>query len=103
MTAVAGHVKTTDGEQAPIVSRVSRLTHPPPLQRGAKLLVYGSGVPAPWNAHGPGGDKEEEEGQGKKGGLGDARLFATWEVETKDFRVGIGTRRTRSRVQRTSE
>ncbi|KAG6898019.1 hypothetical protein C0992_007015 [Termitomyces sp. T32_za158] len=88
---------------APIVSRVSRLTHPPPLQRGTKLLVYGNGVPAPWNANGPGGDKEEDEGQGKKSGLGDARLFATWEVEAKDFRVGIGPRRTRSRVQRTSE
>ncbi|KAG6820539.1 hypothetical protein H0H93_015710 [Arthromyces matolae] len=74
----------------PIVSRVSRLTHPPPLQRGTKLLVYGGGVPAPWNANAlPAGDvkdKEDPEGKTNKAALSDARLFATWEVETKDFR-----------------
>ncbi|KAG6855968.1 hypothetical protein H0H87_008909 [Tephrocybe sp. NHM501043] len=76
----------------PILSRTSRLTHPPPLQRGTKLLVYGSGVPAPWNANAvppvEGGADEEKEKK-EKAALGDARLYATWEVENKDFRVGI--------------
>ncbi|KAG6813543.1 hypothetical protein H0H92_009935 [Tricholoma furcatifolium] len=79
----------------PIVSRTSRLTHPPPLQRGAKLLVYGGGLPAPWNANplpGTAGEKEEKE-ETNKAILGDARLYATWEVESKDFRSGIMPRR----------
>ncbi|KAG5635122.1 hypothetical protein H0H81_012382 [Sphagnurus paluster] len=90
-----------------ILSRTSRLTHPPPLQRGSKLLVYGTGVPAPWNANAlPPGDgpvpakakekekeKDEEREDGPKPVLPDARLYATWECETKDFRVPIVARR----------
>ncbi|KAG6852764.1 hypothetical protein C0991_009261 [Blastosporella zonata] len=80
----------------PIVSRTNRLTHPPPLQRGTELLVYGTGVPAPWNANvlppvDGAGDEEKE--KAVKAALGDARLYATWKVENKDFRVGIAPRR----------
>ncbi|GLB44098.1 putative bromodomain associated [Lyophyllum shimeji] len=86
-----------------ILSRTSRLTHPPPLQRGTKLLVYGGGVPAPWNANAlpagdavpgtPGGGKEKDGEEGAaKAVLPDARLYATWESETKDFRVPLATR-----------
>ncbi|KAF5376114.1 hypothetical protein D9615_007772 [Tricholomella constricta] len=92
---------------ATILSRTSRLTHPPPLQRGPKLLVYGGGVPAPWNANAlpaagevPGtpavgsrakDSKDKDEGP-VKATLPDARLYATWECEVKDFRVPLVTR-----------
>ncbi|KAF8064130.1 hypothetical protein FPV67DRAFT_203653 [Lyophyllum atratum] len=93
-----------------VLSRTSRLTHPPPLQRGQKLLLYGSGVPAPWNANAlppadavPGTPVVGSKGKDKEGGkdndataekaaLPDARLYATWECETKDFRSPLSTR-----------
>ncbi|KAG5641226.1 hypothetical protein DXG03_005692 [Asterophora parasitica] len=96
-----------------VLSRTTRLSHPPPLQRGPKLLVYGGGVPAPWNANAlppadapPGTpalskpkdkDKEREERDEpkEKPALPDARLYATWEVESKDFRVPLVVRRGR--------
>ncbi|KAG6915093.1 hypothetical protein DXG01_013472 [Tephrocybe rancida] len=84
-----------------IMMRTGRLSHPPPLQRGAKPLVYGTGVPAPWNANvlpPVDGTGEEEKEKKEKAALGDARLYATWEVENKDFRVGIAPRRTRNNV-----
>ncbi|KAF9460465.1 hypothetical protein BDZ94DRAFT_1324056 [Collybia nuda] len=91
-----------------ILSRTSRLTHPPVLQRGSKHLVYGPGVPAPWNANTiPPSDaipptpmtaklKEIPNGVGGKGGdppakpvLPDARLYATWDYEPRDFKVPL--------------
>jgi hypothetical protein len=86
------------------------LSHPPVLHRGAKALVYGPGVPAPWNSNLPG-----QEGNGAGGSLlkdttannngapkpllPDARLYATWDYDTKDFRVAIAPlARTRSRM-----
>ncbi|KAJ7216192.1 hypothetical protein B0H12DRAFT_1241871 [Mycena haematopus] len=75
-----------------VYARVTRLAHPPPLARGAKLLKYGPGVPAPWNppekrTDGAGADAEgaakDRDGAAK---IADARVYATWEYEAKDFR-----------------
>ncbi|KAF8901049.1 hypothetical protein CPB84DRAFT_1680169 [Gymnopilus junonius] len=91
-----------------ILARTSRLSHPPVLHRGNKPLTYGTGIPAPWNANaittGPDGavvptpqsTKPKELAQtanGKeppvKATLPDAKLFATWDYESKDFRVPL--------------
>ena len=87
------------------------MSHPPVLHRGSKALVYGPGSPAPWNSNLPG-----QEGNGTGGSLPkdsstansngapkpllpDARLYATWDYDTKDFRVAIAPlARTRSRM-----
>ncbi|KAJ7075631.1 hypothetical protein B0H15DRAFT_916670 [Mycena belliarum] len=73
----------------PIYARVTRLTHPPPLARGTTLLKYGSGVPAPWNApEDRAGDKDvTKEREAREVKIPDARVYATWEYETKDFRT----------------
>ncbi|KAJ7670527.1 hypothetical protein B0H17DRAFT_1141756 [Mycena rosella] len=71
----------------PIYHRVTRLNHPPPLARGAKLLKYGPGVPAPWNAP---EDKDKDavkERDAREAKIPDARVYATWEYETKDYRT----------------
>jgi len=102
--------------QPAILARTSRLSHPPVLQRGSKLLVYGPGVPAPWNAHtltpadavppmsaklkeGINGISGKSEDSLVKPVLPDARLYATWDYEPKDFRVPLGpTLRARGRM-----
>ncbi|CAA7261949.1 unnamed protein product [Cyclocybe aegerita] len=89
-----------------ILARTSRLSHPPILYRGTKPLIYGSGTPAPWNANAisVGGDavpttpatskpKDAPGANGKdspeKPVLPDARLFATWDYDTKDFKAPL--------------
>ena len=99
--------------QPAILARTSRLTHPPPLQRGSKLLVYGNGIPAPWNANVfPSADmppptpavakskeKEKETERQIKPAVPDARLYATWDYEVKDFRVSLApTMRNRGKM-----
>lgn len=96
-----------------IYTRTSRLTHPLPLQRGPKPLVYGSGIPAPWNANAPPTidtrpstpgaaklkDKEKETADAAaKPVLPDARFYATWDYETKDFKIPL-TSMVRSRTR----
>ncbi|CAK5271037.1 unnamed protein product [Mycena citricolor] len=71
-----------------IYNRLTRINHPPPLTRGAKSLTYGPGVPAPWNAP----DNKEENAKdrdSREPKVVDARVFATWEYEAKDFRNPI--------------
>lgn len=77
----------------PINARVTRLAHPPALLRGAKPLTYGPGVPAPWNAPAdkdPPAVKDAKEQKERErdaaAKIPDARVYATWEYETKDFR-----------------
>jgi len=87
-----------------ILTRTSRLSHPPVLHRGSKPLIYGSGIPAPWNANPlpsidpipstPLAAKPKDSMlNGKdlppKPIISDARLYATWDYETKDFRVPL--------------
>ncbi|KAF7326918.1 BTP domain-containing protein [Mycena venus] len=49
-----------------VYARVTKLAHPPPLTRGQKLLKYGPGVPAPWNApERRSGDADGEGGGGE--------------------------------------
>ncbi|KAJ7141835.1 hypothetical protein C8R43DRAFT_1071442, partial [Mycena crocata] len=75
---------------SPIYARVTRLTHPPPLVRGSKFLKYGPGVPAPWNAPegAVGADKDgAKERDAREAKIPDARVYATWEYETKDHRM----------------
>ncbi|KAF7307686.1 BTP domain-containing protein [Mycena kentingensis (nom. inval.)] len=67
-----------------IYKRVSTLGHPPPLTRGPKLLTYGSGVSAPWNT--PDNASQEKEGPPR---MPNARVFATWDYDVKDFRVPL--------------
>ncbi|KAJ3512170.1 hypothetical protein NLJ89_g3678 [Agrocybe chaxingu] len=95
--------------QPAILARTSRLSHPPILYRGTKPLIYGSGIPAPWNANAisVGGDavpatpatskpKDAPGANGKdspeKPILPDARLFATWDYDTKDFKAPLAPR-----------
>ena len=99
--------------QPAILTRTSRLSHPPVLQRGSKLLVYGPGVPAPWNTNsatsadaappmsakpkeGVNGTNVKSEDSLVKPVLPDARVYATWDYDPKDFRVPLGSS-TRSR------
>ncbi|KAJ7484081.1 hypothetical protein B0H11DRAFT_1196802 [Mycena galericulata] len=75
----------------PIYARATRLAHPLPLMRGAKQLTYGPGVPAPWNspaaaAGGGSADAEPKERDAREARIPDARVLATWEYESKDFR-----------------
>ncbi|KAF9477471.1 hypothetical protein BDN70DRAFT_881178 [Pholiota conissans] len=101
-----------------ILTRTSRLSHPPVLHRGTKPLLYGSGIAAPWNANavttGPDGpilptpvtskpkDGPTANGNAAANGIGgkdttakpvlpDARLFATWDYEAKDFRIPLNS------------
>lgn len=96
------------------MSRTSRLTHPPVLHRGTKPLIYGSGIPAPWNSNPvpaagdvapsvPNISKPKElpndKDLGQKPPIQDARLYATWDYEPKDFKVPLAPlTRTRSRI-----
>ncbi|PPR02830.1 hypothetical protein CVT24_002227 [Panaeolus cyanescens] len=93
-----------------IHTRTTRLSHPPVLHRGTKPLLYGAGIPAPWNMNalpdGPsapgappptpkdkdGGEKDSSD-KAAKPLLPDARLYATWDHETKDFKVPLTSHR----------
>ncbi|KAF4612033.1 hypothetical protein D9613_003808 [Agrocybe pediades] len=100
-----------------ILTRTSRLSHPPVLHRGNKPLIYGNGIAAPWNANavppGPDGapgttpstskSKETPSTNAKESPVKpvfpDARLFATWDYDTKDFRIPLHpSARVRNRV-----
>lgn len=79
------------------------MTHPPPLSRANKTLTYGVGVAAPWNANNPSAVdnapiptivKESSSSQlnGKAApppALPDAKLYATWDHDHKDFRAPL--------------
>ena len=85
-------------------TRVTKLSHPPVLTRGEQKLTYGPGVPAPWNSGSSAGaavsgtpvaTKGKELPVPGPGGIGkdaatkpipDAKLFATWDYETKSFK-----------------
>ena len=77
--------------------------HPPVLSRGTQKLTYGPGISAPWNSgpalptttpvpNGVKGlkkeDKEKEKDAQPKP-LPDARLYATWNWEEKNYRDPI--------------
>lgn len=75
--------------------------HPPVLSRGAQKLTYGPGINAPWNS-GPAGPattpapssakvlkKEERDTREQPKPLPDARLYATWSWEEKNFRESL--------------
>ncbi|KAF5353324.1 hypothetical protein D9756_008101 [Leucocoprinus leucothites] len=104
-----------------VMNRITRLAHPPVLNRGTKPLLYGRGIPAPWNSHAlpssDGGgipptpisasgkdknknkDKDRDAESGDNGNgekpskplLPDAQLFATWDFETKDYKAPLPT------------
>ncbi|KAL0952315.1 hypothetical protein HGRIS_006600 [Hohenbuehelia grisea] len=91
-----------------IHTRTTRLTHPPVLMRGTQKLVYGIGIPAPWNSA-PLGSSTAKEGNAHVNGkdsnstlkptIPDARLFATWEAETKSYKTPLpAPLRNRSRM-----
>ncbi|EAU87618.2 hypothetical protein CC1G_09715 [Coprinopsis cinerea okayama7 len=95
-----------------ILSRSTRLTHPPMLYRGSKPLVYGRGVPAPWNvaplpdpanpstpsSSKPNGKDKETDPDAPKPAMADALLFATWDYDKKDYRVPLPRHGSRNRV-----
>ncbi|KAJ6463331.1 hypothetical protein C8R45DRAFT_1176831 [Mycena sanguinolenta] len=88
-----------------VYTRVTKLSHPPALSRvknGATFLKYGQGVPAPWNAPPSGAQGGDGDGKGKDGDGGripDARVYATWEYEAKDFRAPLNLRKVRGAAQ----
>ncbi|KAI0790918.1 hypothetical protein C8Q75DRAFT_758475 [Abortiporus biennis] len=92
-----------------VYNRTTRLAHPPVLTQSGKKLTYGNGVNAPWNV-GPTAlptlptssfsqtasnptlkDKESKDGKDKDKDkepariLPDARMFATWDWEQKNY------------------
>jgi Wiskott-Aldrich syndrome protein len=99
------------------MNRTTRLAHPPVLYRGTKPIVYGRGIPAPWNSHAlptqdpPSGGgsntvpptptsssstKDHQDRDKEIGGtapskplIPDAQLFATWEHEPKDYKLAL--------------
>lgn len=95
--------------QTSVHSRTSRLAHPSVLVNNGQKLVYGSGVPAPWNSTAgtppqtpapPAASGKGKEGPIANGILGDkgkaltlvkpalpdALLYATWDYDKKDYR-----------------
>ncbi len=56
---------------------------PPPLERaslsGTQTLVYGPGVPAPWNR------LQGASAPDQTTTVAEARLHSTWDYDTKDF------------------
>jgi len=90
-----------------VYNRATRL-FPPPVQVSSSndKFVYGPGIPAPWNSsHSPddgaaagakkgkdvpNGHKEDRKGEDKADAVEDARLFATWDYEMKDYRIPLG-------------
>ncbi|RXW18408.1 hypothetical protein EST38_g7446 [Candolleomyces aberdarensis] len=97
-----------------ILNRSTRLAHPPVLQRGSKPLVYGQGIPAPWNSNpipptdangvpqtpvasraGDSSVNGRGDGEAPKPAIPDALLFATWDYDSKDFRVPLPRHRSR--------
>ncbi|KAI8972618.1 hypothetical protein BD414DRAFT_500107 [Trametes punicea] len=95
----------------PVYARTTRIAHPPVLQRGNQKLTYGPGVNAPWNASfspmpastpAPGKSKEagangiangKEKEKEPPRPLPDARLYATWNYEQKQFDEPLVIRR----------
>ncbi|KJA22090.1 hypothetical protein HYPSUDRAFT_202355 [Hypholoma sublateritium FD-334 SS-4] len=111
---LARHILPVRKSLPTILARTSRLSNPPVLHRGSKPLLYGSGIAAPWNANalttGPDGviptpvtmkPKETPTINGKdspvKPVLPDARLYATWDYETKDFKAPLNSTAARGR------
>ncbi|KAF9238395.1 hypothetical protein BU15DRAFT_47719 [Melanogaster broomeanus] len=87
-----------------VLSRTSRLTHPPVMQQGSQKLYYGPGVPAPWNssltgASGTPGIRGGEDPSVVNGReapsfiLPDAQMFATWDYEAKHFQQPLAASR----------
>ncbi|KAF8990254.1 hypothetical protein BDQ17DRAFT_1372146 [Cyathus striatus] len=92
-----------------IFARTTRLSHPPVLHTENKALIYGSGVPAPWNrkpppdASTPANAKAkdvaaEQEPEGKLV-IPDAQMYATWDYTQKNYKVPINSHsRSRGRM-----
>lgn len=94
-----------------VVNRLSRLAHPPVLTRGSKPILYGPGIPAPWNSHTTQTDnnsipatpatpkhKDKDKDKEKEGEtaqapprplIPDAQLYATWDFESKDYKLPL--------------
>jgi hypothetical protein len=91
--------------------RSTRLLHPPALKHGSEVIVYGPGIPAPWNGNAtpqalpqPAVKKEDKSANGMPNGkakedpppvLPDARFYATWDYEQKNFKepLALGKKR----------
>ncbi|KZV92605.1 hypothetical protein EXIGLDRAFT_718165 [Exidia glandulosa HHB12029] len=69
-----------------ILDRVSRMAPPPAqIRANGALAVYGAGTPAPWN---PTPDQAQDDAKaGREPALTPAELYATWPIDSKDFRV----------------
>ncbi|KIK80984.1 hypothetical protein PAXRUDRAFT_833185 [Paxillus rubicundulus Ve08.2h10] len=94
-----------------VLSRTSRLTHPPVLQRGSQKLYFGPGVAAPWNSsltggsgtHGGKGGEDSRMINGREAPsftLPEAQMFATWDYEVKHFQEPLAAGR-RSKMSAT--
>jgi len=93
-----------------LYSRATKL-QAPPLQVGAtERFTYGPGVPAPWNSNNSAAPAESSgknkdpanghrdgssKGEAKSDAVADATLYATWDWETKDYRLPISHTKSR--------
>ena len=68
--------------------------NPPVLIADNKPLIYGNGIPAPWNTGTPVDGKKDD----TPSVLPDARLYATWDSETKSFREPLKSRGNRGKA-----
>ncbi|KAJ7222459.1 hypothetical protein GGX14DRAFT_663849 [Mycena pura] len=59
------------------------------LSRGTKLLTYGPGVPAPWNAPEDKNPDAAKERDTREPQIPDVRVYVTWEYESKDYQTVI--------------
>lgn len=67
-----------------VYKRITKLTHPPPLWKSSNVAdTYGPGIPAPWNSVPSKDDEKSGSHEDKERVAPDARLFVTWEYETK--------------------
>ncbi|KAJ7594115.1 hypothetical protein C8J56DRAFT_926008 [Mycena floridula] len=87
---------------AAILNRATRLSNPPALMRSnGTPLTYGNGIQAPWNAGSDANPATPATAKSKDGVNGflahkaavpDARLFATWDYEQKDYKMPLASK-----------
>jgi hypothetical protein len=82
------------------------VVHPPVLFRQNQPLVYGNGIPAYWNSGEPvqaeqkGVNGVSKDNKANQPALPDAKLYATWQWDAKDYRIplAITSNKTRARI-----
>ncbi|KAL1749189.1 hypothetical protein HDZ31DRAFT_27882, partial [Schizophyllum fasciatum] len=82
-TRIEGKLNSIASEvlSQPVYSRITRLTHPPPMFKPSGIpYMYGRGIAAPWNSR---PSQDDDKSEDKEPHRPDARLWMTWEHALK--------------------